>query len=193
RQRPFTPLPLPVLWSVLRLSIATSAQPCPRASRRMTLLARVGQRPVPPVVFAPTAGLLMQARLDAARIPVSLGMFLRERVPCLLAPAHFRVALVALAAGARLASIEAAGVEEEGTAHLAVRALSFADRHRGGGDQGVHPPVDSQHPRDGAPGGQGLSRRHSERQVEDGYARATRRDHRTQRRSHQLGPRLQPY
>ncbi len=96
-------------------------------------------------------------RLDASGVPGALGVILGEGVSFPLVPVHLVLEVVDLAAGAGLASIEAAGVEKEGTAYLLALPLPLVGGHGGGGDQGMHAPVDPEDPRDGAPGGQGLS------------------------------------
>jgi len=128
------------------------------------------QGAVASVVLAPAAALLVEQRLEAARIPGALGMFLREGAPFLFAAAHVLVEVVELATGVRLAAIAATGVKKDGTAHLLALPSHFLGGHGRSSDQGVHAPIDSQHARDGAPGRQRAQRRDSERQIEDGHA-----------------------
>ncbi len=157
RHRPCTPLPRPVLLRVVRLSMAHQRAAVNPSEQEDHIARQVGQGAVAGVVLAPAPALLVEQRLDAARRPGALGVFLREGVRFLLAPAHFVLELIDLAAGTRLAAIEATGVEEEGPAHLLALPLHLVGGHRRGGNQGVHAPINPQDPRDVPPGRQGLS------------------------------------
>jgi hypothetical protein len=146
-----------MLVRVVRLSMVTSEQEEHPGEQEEHIACQVRKGAVAGVVLAPAPALLVEQRLDTARIPGALGVFLRESVAILLEPAHFVPEVVDLAAGTGLAAIEAAGVEEEGTAHLLAMPLQFVGGHCRGGDQGVHPPVDSHHPLDVPQAGSGRS------------------------------------
>src|SRR5262249_27502950 len=135
---------------------------------------------------------LVEQPLDAARIPGAFGVILGEGVALSLALLDLLLEVVDLAAGACLATIEATGVQEEGTAHLLAVPSNIADGHCRGGDQGMHAPIHAEHPLDVSPSWQQVHRWDGERQIEDGGARAAGRYHLAQHRGEQRGSCSQP-
>jgi hypothetical protein len=109
---------------------------------------QVSEGAIAGIVPAPAAAFLVEQCLDASGVPGALGVIFEEGVSFLLVPAHFVLQLVDLAAGARLASIEAADVQEEEPACLLTLLIPIGGCHCRGSDHGMHAPIHAEHPLD---------------------------------------------